>query len=193
MIIFAVDPGVKNMGYACYDTERRTFLTFGKFDMLENVRSVEKTKYAFLARRFCESMKVLLDRCDVLVIEAQMQAKMKVIQTAIQCFYWSKSVVVGPLAVRNFFGISMSNYRLNKKTSIELAPFLIRTKAENTLMNSFKKKDDVADAIILARYWDIKERGDTWAKPAVVLVPKKRKRSVSKTTKRKKKKAPTHI
>ena len=32
-------------------------------------------------------------------------------------------------------------------------------------MSSFEKKDDVADAIILARYWDYKERGDTWAGP----------------------------
>ena len=32
-------------------------------------------------------------------------------------------------------------------------------------MASFEKKDDVADAIILAKYWAYKERGETWAGP----------------------------
>ena len=88
----------------------------------------------------------------------------------------------------------MSNYRLNKKTSIVFAPLLIRTKKEKALMDTFKKKDDVADAIILARYWDIKERGETWAKPTVALqvnVKKKKKRKRAKTPVKKRKKKKT--
>ncbi len=190
MIIFAVDPGVKNMGYACYDTSKRSFITFGKWDMQSGVKSKEKTKYALLTRRFCDGMKGLLEMSDIILIEAQMQAKMKVVQTAIQCFYWEKSKVIGPLAVRKFFGISMSNYRLNKKTSVELVPLLIRTTKEKKLMSQFKKKDDVADAIILARYWDHIERGEGWAKPAIEppKPKKKRKRTNSKDKKKKKKK-----
>lgn len=169
MIIFAVDPGVRNMGYACYDTEKCAFLTFGAYDMHKDTKRLEKTKYALLTKRFCGALKLYLNKADVVVIEAQMQAKMKVVQTAMQCFYWEKSHIVGPLAVRKFFGISMSNYRLNKKKSIELAPLLIKTKKEKSLIETFKKKDDVADAIILAKYWDMKIRGDKW-------VQKKRKR-----------------
>lgn len=157
MIIFAVDPGVKNMGYACYDTKTRKFLTFGKFNMREGVKRVERTKYAYLTKRFCDKFKVLLKRADVVLIEAQMQAKMKVIQTAMQCFYWDKSKVIGPLAVRNFFNISTSNYNLNKKKSVELVGKLLPGS-----LKTFTKKDDVADAIILARYWDLKERGEKW-------------------------------
>ena len=45
-------------------------------------------------------------------------------------------------------------------------------------MSSFEKKDDVADAIILARYWDYKERGDTWAGPDMSkMEPKALKKS----------------
>jgi RNase H-fold protein (predicted Holliday junction resolvase) len=186
MIIFAVDPGVKNMGFACYDTEKRAFLTFGNYDMMTGAKRIEKTKYALLTKRFCEAMAGLLEKSDVVVIEAQMQARMKVIQTALQCFYWNKSHVIGPLAVRKFFGISMSNYRLNKKTSVELAPFLIRTANEKKMFTTFNKKDDVSDAIILARYWDIKERGETWAKPTitatttVIGLKRKRKKKTKK-------------
>ena len=165
MIIFAVDPGVKNMGYACYDTERKGFITFGKFDMQTGVKTKEKTKYALLTKRFCDAMEDYLKMADVVLIEAQMQAKMKMIQTAMQCFYWDKSHVIGPLAVRKFFGISMSNYSKNKRTSVILSGQLIHSIKEKHLMSSFEKKDDVADAIILARYWDYKERGDTWAGP----------------------------
>jgi len=193
MIIFAVDPGVKNMGYACYDTDRRAFITFGKYDMQTGVKSKEKTKYALLTRRFCDAMDSYLKKSDVILIEAQMQAKMKMIQTAMQCFYWEKSHVIGPLAVRKFFGISMSNYSKNKRTSVELSGKLIHTLNEKKLMRSFEKKDDVADAIILARYWDYKERGDTWSGPDMSkLEPKAKKRkrqaSPARKTKPKKKK-----
>ena len=180
MIIFAVDPGVKNMGYACYDTDRRAFITFGKYDMQTGVKSREKTKYALLTKRFCDEMKDYLKKADVVLIEAQMQAKMKMIQTAMQCFYWDKSHVIGPLAVRKFFGISMSNYAKNKRTSVELSVKLIHTLNEKKLMRSFDKKDDVADAIILARYWDYKERGETWSGPNMAL-----KEPVKKSKKRK--------
>lgn len=180
MIIFAVDPGVKNMGYACYDTDRRAFITFGKYDMQTGVKSREKTKYALLTKRFCDEMKDYLKKADVVLIEAQMQAKMKMIQTAMQCFYWEKSHVIGPLAVRKFFGISMSNYAKNKRTSVELSVKLIHTLNEKKLMRSFDKKDDVADAIILARYWDYKERGETWSGPNMAL-----KEPVKKSKKRK--------
>ena len=189
MIIFAVDPGVKNMGYACFDTEKCAFLTFGKFDMQTGVKRVDKTKYALLTKRFCDSMNGLLEKSDVILIEAQMQAKMKMIQTALQCFYWGKSKIIGPLAVRKFFDISMSNYRLNKKTSIELAPLLIRTSKEKALMSSFDKKDDVSDAIILAKYWDLKSRGETWTMPTSILQKRKeRNRSTPTVTKKKKRK-----
>jgi len=181
MIIFAVDPGVKNMGYACYDTERNGFITFGKFDMQTGVKSREKTKYALLTKRFCDAMDDYLKMADVVLIEAQMQAKMKMIQTAMQCFYWEKSHVIGPLAVRKFFGISMSNYAKNKKTSVILSGQLIHSIKEKNLMKTFEKKDDVADAIILARYWDYKERGDTWAGPDMSkLEPKKLKNPLNK-------------
>ncbi len=181
MIIFAVDPGVKNMGYACYDTERKGFITFGKFDMQTGVKSKEKTKYALLTKRFCDAMEDYLKKADVVLIEAQMQAKMKMIQTAMQCFYWDKSHVIGPLAVRKFFGISMSNYSKNKKTSVILSGQLIHSIREKHLMSSFEKKDDVADAIILARYWDYKERGDTWSGPDMSkMEPKKLKNPLNK-------------
>ncbi len=191
MIIFAVDPGVKNMGYACYDTERNGFITFGKFDMQTGVKSKEKTKYALLTKRFCDEMSDYLNKADVVLIEAQMQAKMKMIQTAMQCFYWDKSHVIGPLAVRKFFGISMSNYAKNKRTSVELSVKLIHTLNEKKLMASFAKKDDVADAIILARYWDYKERGATWSGPNMALkepVKKSKKRKLAPARRPKKKK-----
>ena len=165
MIIFAVDPGVKNMGYACFDTERNGFITFGKFDMQTGVKTKEKTKYALLTKRFCDAMDDYLKMADVVLIEAQMQAKMKMIQTAMQCFHWEKSHVIGPLAVRKFFGISMSNYSRNKRTSVILSGQLIHSIKEKHLMASFEKKDDVADAIILAKYWAYKERGETWSGP----------------------------
>ena len=118
--------------------EKNGFITFGKFDMQTGVKSMDKTKYALLTKRFCDAMDDYLKMADVVLIEAQMQAKMKMIQTAMQCFYWEKSHVIGPLAVRKFFGISMSNYAKNKKTSVILSGQLIHSIKEKNLMKTLQ-------------------------------------------------------
>ena len=189
MIIFAVDPGTINMGFACYDSDKRAFITFGKYNMQEGVKKSEKTKYALLTKRFCDAMDDYLRMSDVIVIEAQMQAKMKMIQTALQCFYWDKSVVLGPLAYRKFFKISMSNYNQNKKASEKLSQLLIRTPNERRLMSTFDKKDDVADAIIMAKYWDYKERKESYDGPNFEL-DWKIKQAAKPTKLKKKREAP---
>ena len=180
MIIFAVDPGTRNMGYACYDTDKRGFITFGKFDMQKDVKKKNKTKYALLTRRFCDAMHDYINMSDAIIIEAQMQAKMKMIQTALQCFHWDKSHVIGPLAVRKFFKISMNDYNKNKRASEKLANIMVKRGPEKELLEKFDKKDDVADAIILARYWEYKQNGEDYTGPDISaemgVKNKKRKR-----------------
>jgi hypothetical protein len=91
---------------------------------------------------------------DYIAIETQMIAKMKTVATAFQCFFWDKSVMVSPLALRKHFQISMGNYKKNKKASIDIFPKLPISQANIDLFNSFpdKKKDDVADASLIALY-----------------------------------------
>ena len=151
MRIFAVDPGTRHLGWAIYDTCTESYDTFGVFDLQAGVHRTMKTKYAHLVYNFCTQKKELMHGCDVIAIEIQMQAKMKVVATALQCFFWNKHRMVSPLSVRKFFNISHANYRKNKKASIAFAQELVRGR-QKKILNAYKKKDDVADALILAKY-----------------------------------------
>ena len=109
-----------------------------------------------------------------------MMAKFKVIATAFQCFFWEKSYKVSPRSVRCHFDISKKNYAKNKKASVDIVPSLpISTQNKNWFQRFDKKKrDDVAEAMLIALYWTEVKSPD--AKPPL----KKRKRKSTKTTKR---------
>jgi|TARA_B110000208_G_scaffold30344_1_gene39934 Holliday junction resolvasome RuvABC endonuclease subunit len=154
MIVLGIDPGIKNMGYSVYDTEAKCFLSFGKIDLTENVDKKNKTKYSHLVKKVIDGRPDIFGNFDYIAIETQMIAKMKTVATAFQCFFWNKSVMVSPLALRKHFQISMGNYKKNKKASIDIFPKLPISQANIDLFNSFpdKKKDDVADASLIALY-----------------------------------------
>ena len=151
MRIFAVDPGTRHLGWAVFDTSKDVYDAFGVFDLQAGMPKTLKTKYAHLVHNFCSQKRELILSCDVLAVEIQMQAKMKVVATALQCFFWQKHKMVSPLAVRKFFKISHANYRKNKKASIAFAQELVHG-AQKKLLNAHKKRDDIADALILAKY-----------------------------------------
>ena len=173
MIILAIDPGLKNLGWAVYDTSKNSFLSFGRYNLLEGHPKKMHTKYAFLVRSFIDASKKVFETADKICIEIQMAAKFKVIATAFQCFFWDRSELISPRSVRCHFKISTGNYAKNKKASIAIIPKLEIPLRNKQWFHSFdkNKRDDVADAMLLALYWvNVKLKKDT---------TKKRKRSSS--------------
>ena len=154
MIIVGIDPGIRNLGFAIYNTETKCFLNFGKIDLTECVDKKKKTKYAFLVKNTIEKRGDIFGNFDHISIEIQMVAKFKTIATAFQCFFWEKSHLISPLALRRHFNISTGNYRNNKQASIKMIPNLPISQANIDLFNSYpaNKKDDVADAMLIALY-----------------------------------------
>ena len=178
MIIVAIDPGTKNLGWAVYDTSKCHFLSFGRYDLTKDQPKAKKTKYAYLVRQFIEASQHVFDMADAVCIEIQMQAKMKVIATAFQCFFWDKAHKVSPRSVRTHFDISTKKYSTNKKASVDLIPKLSDTQISLQNKHWFarfdkKKRDDVADAMLIALYW--------YEKKASSERPKKKRRRVYKS------------
>lgn len=160
MIVVAIDPGIRNLGWAVYNTTTACFISFGRYDLLKDQPKNLHTKYAHLVRSFVDASSDVFAMADAVAIEIQMTAKFKVIATAFQCFFWGKSYRVSPRSVRCHFKISTGNYAKNKKASIELIPSLdipAKNKAWYSAMDK-NKRDDVADAMLLALYWSCKHR-----------------------------------
>jgi len=155
MIIVGIDPGIRNLGYSVYDTEAKCFSAFGKIDLTANVDKKLKTKYAFLVKNVIDNRGDIFGNFDYISIEVQMIAKMKTVATAFQCFFWEKSHLISPLALRRHFNISTGNYKNNKQASIKMIPNLPISQANIDLFNSYpaNKKDDVADAMLIALYY----------------------------------------
>tara|TARA_B110000091_G_scaffold6626_1_gene6449 strand:+ start:4015 stop:4566 length:552 start_codon:yes stop_codon:yes gene_type:complete len=155
MIIVAIDPGIKNLGWSVYDTNQCRFKSFGRYNLLKDQPKAMHTKYPQLVHGFITASKAVFDVADIVVIEIQMVAKFKIIQTAFQCFFWGKSHLISPRSVRCHFDISTGNYAKNKKASVAAIPKLDIPKQNKTWFNTLEvgKRDDVADAILLGLYW----------------------------------------
>ena len=149
MRIVSIDPGTVNCGYAVWEDGK--YIDFGSYNLLEMVHKKKKTDYPYIVSEFIKKTQ-LFHGADVVLIENQMQARMKMIACSLRCFFWGKSHMVAPLSVRKYFNISTGVYKKNKKASIELAPKYLN-KEQLKIFMSHKKKDDCADAILQGLYF----------------------------------------
>tara|TARA_B100001027_G_C16234299_1_gene316264 strand:- start:258 stop:725 length:468 start_codon:yes stop_codon:yes gene_type:complete len=149
MRIVSIDPGTVNCGYAIWENGK--YVDFGSYNLLSMVNKKKKTDYPYIVHVFAKKTK-LFEGADVILIENQMQARMKMIACAIRCFYWQKSVAISPLAVRKHFNISNGDYRKNKKDS-KLFVHKIITKEQGKHILQSKKQDDICDAVIQLQYY----------------------------------------
>jgi len=154
MLILSIDPGLKNLGWAVYDTVAGSFKSFGRYNLLKDQPKDKHTKYTFLVRTFIDASKEVFASADLVCIEIQMAAKFKVIAAAFECFMWGKSVMISPRSVRCHFKISTGNYAKNKKASVDIVPSLpISTQNKQWFQRFDKnKRDDVADAMLIALF-----------------------------------------
>ena len=148
MRVVSIDPGTVNCGYAVWEDGK--YVDIGSYNLLEMVPKQKRTDYPYVARQFMEKTQ-LFAGADVVLIENQMQAKMKMIACALRCFMWKKAVPISPLAVRKHFGISNGNYRQNKKDSKSFVHQFL-TPLQSERIKKTKKQDDVADAVIQLQY-----------------------------------------
>jgi hypothetical protein len=152
MKIVSIDPGTRNCGYAVWNNGNLT--DFGSYDLFELVPKSKKTDYPLMAKAFVQKSGIF-ENVDVVLIENQMQARMKMLACAWRCFFWGKSVAVSPLSVRKFFKISNGDYKKNKSDSkIFVGKFLNKSQLKKLMTH--KKRDDVADAVIQL-FWYLKK------------------------------------
>jgi Holliday junction resolvasome RuvABC endonuclease subunit len=149
MRIVSIDPGLRNFGFAII--ENGTLIDFNSICIWDLVPKNKRTDYPYIARVLVDNTDIFKN-VDIVLIERQMQSRMKMIACALRCFFWGKSHMVAPLSVRKHFKISTGVYKNNKKASIALAPTFL-TPAQLEKFNKHKKKDDCADAILQGLYW----------------------------------------
>ena len=149
MRVVSIDPGLRNFGYAIVQDDK--LIAFDSICIWDLVPKKKRTDYPYIARVLVEHTDIF-QGADIVLIERQMQSRMKMIACALRCFFWDKSRMVAPLSVRKHFNISTGVYKNNKKASIALVPTFFNEKQLKRFM-THKKKDDIADAVLMAMYF----------------------------------------
>ena len=88
-----------------------------------------------------------------------MRVNMRIIGAIIQALYFEKCLVVSPRLIKMHYDLSTKSYKGNKDKAVEWAtefkvanPQAFATSVINEF-NQSKKKDDMADALIMVLYY----------------------------------------
>jgi hypothetical protein len=151
MKIVAIDPGTRNLGLVVYENEILTH--FGCYDLFDYAKNKkERTDYALLTYNFIKAHPAIFQHMDKILIEVQMQARMKIICNTFRVMHWNKAIKVSPLGVKHFFKIGKGNHRKNKKAAINFVEqFLSSSQFEK--IKKHKKFDDICDCVIMIYYY----------------------------------------
>jgi len=151
MKIVSIDIGTRNLGLCVYVNKKLTH--FDCYDLFDYVKKKERTDYSLMVINFIRENHNIFSDLDVILLENQMQSRMKIIMTTFRVFFWGKSVRISPLAVHNFFRTgNKGKHKENKKSAIKLVgQFLNKRQVEK--ITKHKKKDDISDSIIQVHYY----------------------------------------
>lgn len=132
---------------------------FGVCNLRELVPKKYRNDYCRMAFEFRKTYSALFQILDVLLIERQMTAKMKQLQTAFRAFDYSKAVIVTPRTVKLFFGTSTGSYISNKRANMDFVQEVILPKKWEQIM-SFPRKHqtDVCDALMMGWYYSLSRK-----------------------------------
>jgi len=197
MLIGSLDIGIRNIGFAIWDTKKECIKYIEIIDLLKIPGCQTRLPFGdqsivFLVKRAIKERAELFKSLDAVGIEKQMTRKMVLIQFAFECILDDVCTVlqITPRAVKTMFGTSRGNHKKNKQAAILKLYSMLDAKGIETL-NNYTKKDDIADSVLQAMYtaYNYEELVQKKIKNCTVPAKKKRKRRSSKKgTKKKKKK-----
>ena len=144
MRVLSIDPGTRNMGWCLWDG---VLLAFGVVDLQQVCPGTDYPKKIWALKKTG-----FFDDADVILVERQMQSRMKMLACAIQCFYWDQTKMIAPQCVRRHFKTIMKSHAKNKKAHIHYVQNYLKGPLSNEF-KAHKKKDDVSDAIMQLLYW----------------------------------------
>ena len=110
-------------------------------------------------RHFLTRFELYFTDAKVVLVERQMRVNMRIIESVIQALYFEKCIVVSPRLIKMHYDLSTKSYKGNKDKAVEWAtefalanPHAFATGVTNEFSLS-KKKDDMADALIMVLYY----------------------------------------
>jgi len=150
MLVGSIDVGTRNMALCVYCTETKRVKLLELYDLTQCKKYAFADQNAvFLCNHFIETHLKLLRQCAYVGIEKQMIRKMVIVQYSLEALLHAHTCVlqIVPRCVKIMFNISKGSHARNKRAAISKVEALIPNG-----LSAFRKKDDVADAVLMALY-----------------------------------------
>jgi hypothetical protein len=174
-LIFSIDPGVVNIGVCWFNATKNKILFADKVQIAPRMKDVKNESEIipriyklFFIGKIYEMIKV----SNVVLIEQQMKRKFLLFQYSLGAILFEKNidyVFQSPRSIKTQYSIGKTarkkagksvkgvknNHAANKKAGIDLI-----SKLYPKFMNkvNLKKRDDIADAVLQARYYTEKHK-----------------------------------
>jgi len=152
MKVLSLDIGLRNMGVVFFDSATK-HLAWQLVDLFVTTpKAREQRDYCLMTHRMMKKYEELFDDADHILLERQMQSRMRVIAASIRSRYFDKTKMIAPILVKRHFATSRGNHSDNKKAAINfvMSKYAI---AKDPRFLKLRKRDDVADALLQADYF----------------------------------------
>lgn len=203
--IFSIDPGIVNIGAACYNGKTGEILFANKLAIAPSLKAmandaeyVPRIFKLFFSKE--SPYRKMMNHSKIVLIEIQMKARIKIVQHVIAALCFNNNInyeFVAPQLIKNHFntgakarakqGVVLkgkkTNHGANKKMGIEKAKELFPDFMKKL---SASKQDDVADALLQAVWYS--QKGKTVIDKRNAALQKKRANPTPAAPKKKTKK-----
>lgn len=153
--VIAIDVGIKNLGICAYDFLTNKVVHWDNASLVEG-RYVPSSNVKYV-HDFVSRHAHLFHNCCALIIERQMRANMRIIEAVFESLFHPICKVINARSVKMHYGLSTRNYRANKQKAVEWATNFTQTNPDVFLEGidfaTHKKKDDLADCLLLVMYY----------------------------------------
>ena len=174
-LIFSIDPGLVNIGACWFNATTNEIIWADKLQIVPQMKHL-KNESQIIPRIyklfFTGKIYEMIKESNVVLIEQQMKRKFLLFQYTLGAILFEKSIdyiFQSPRSIKSQFSIgktarkkagksvkgSKNNHAVNKKAGIDLVSKLYPKFMSKV---SLKKRDDVADAILQARFYTEKHK-----------------------------------
>jgi len=155
----AIDVGLRNLGVCVFDFTVSKFVFWDNCSLIRAGRYIPSQNVRYV-REFLARYEHFFSECAYLIVERQMRCNMRIVESVLQALFFDRCYVIDPKSVKAHYNLSLKNYRLNKARAVEWAADFVSANprafvGETPLANftNQKKKDDLADALLLLAYF----------------------------------------
>ena len=156
--VVAIDVGIKNLGMCVFDFTTARVVAWDNTTLVPSGRYIPANNVQYV-RDFVNKWQHYFDGSFQVIIERQMRANMRVVEAVLQTMFFDRCTVISARSVKAHYNLSTKNYRNNKLKAIQwMNEFMSRNPLafDPQVLQScwkHKKKDDLADALLLIMYY----------------------------------------